>query len=144
MITVYHEKRIIWAAALAVSAAFFLFPSLSRSSTPPVSETAARVALPRMVDLGRGQCTPCKMMVPVLEDLKREYAGIIDIEFINIAKNPDAMNKLGLPVRAVPFQVFYDASGKIVKRHYGYMSKEEVVKAFKDLGFDRKPVFLKQ
>jgi thioredoxin 1 len=139
MRNVNHEKGIIWAMALAVSVAFFLFPSLSRSSTPPLSETAARTALPRMVDLGRGQCTPCKMMVPVLEELKRTYAGIIDIEYINIAQNPGAMEKLGLPVRAVPFQVFYDASGKIVKSHYGYMSREEVVNAFKELGFDRRP-----
>jgi thioredoxin 1 len=78
------------------------------------------------------------MMAPVLAELKREYAGVIDIEYINVAENPDAMKKLGLALRAIPFQVFYDASGKIVKRHYGYMSREEIVKAFKDLGFDRK------
>ena len=81
---------------------------------------------------------PCKMMASTLEELKREYAGIVDIEYINIAENPDVMKKLGLPVRAVPFQIFYDALGKIVKRHYGYMSKEEILRAFKDLGFDRK------
>lgn len=91
-----------------------------------------------MLDLGRNQCLPCKMMKPVLEELKQKYAGIIDIEYINVAENPDIMKKLGLSVRAVPFQVFYDASGKIVRRHYGYMSKEEILLAFKDLGFDRK------
>jgi thioredoxin 1 len=138
MRNVNHRKGIMWTMALMVSMAFFLFPSLSRSDTLPLPKTAAGAALPRMVDLGRGQCTPCKMMVPVLEELKRTYTGIIDIEYINIAQNPGAMQKLGLPVRAVPFQAFYDASGKIVKRHYGYMSREEILQAFKDLGFDLK------
>jgi thioredoxin 1 len=91
-----------------------------------------------MLDLGRNQCTPCKMMVPVLEELKREYAGIVDIEYINVAENPDVMKKLGLPIRAIPFQVFYDASGKVVKQHYGYMSKESILKEFKNLGFGLK------
>jgi thioredoxin 1 len=103
----------------------------NKDSKPP---TAVK-ALPRMLDLGRNQCTPCKMMAPVLAELKREYAGIVDIEYINVAENPDAMKKLGLSIRAVPFQIFYDASGKILKRHYGYMSKEEILNAFKEVGF---------
>lgn len=111
----------------------FLLPAgaQNKDSKPP---TAVK-SLPRMLDLGRNQCTPCKMMAPVLAELKREYAGTIDIEYINVAENPDAMKKLGLSIRAVPFQIFYDASGKILKRHYGYMSKEEILSAFKEVGF---------
>lgn len=141
MRNVNHKQSIILALILAISGIFFLFPSLSISNTPPSSEATT---LPRMVDLGRGQCAPCRMMVPVLEELKRTYVGVIEIEYINIAQNPGAMEKLGLPVRAVPFQVFYDPTGKIVKRHYGYMSREEIIKAFKELGFDRKPPLAKQ
>ena len=81
---------------------------------------------------------PCKMMAPILAELKSEYAGIVDIEYINVAENPDVMKKLGLSLRAVPFQIFYDASGKEVKRHYGYMSKEEILEAFKELGIGLK------
>ncbi len=102
------------------------------------SETPVSKPLPRMLALGRNQCMPCKMMAPVLAELKSEYAGIVDIEYINVADNPDAMKKLGLSLRAVPFQIFYDASGKEVKRHYGYRSKEEILEAFKELGFGKK------
>jgi thioredoxin 1 len=137
MRTVHHEKRNMWIAALAVSLTLFFSPSPVWSNAPAASGMAPKIAIPRMVDLGRGQCTPCKMMVPVLAELKQTYAGVIDIEYINIAENPGAMEKLGLPVRAVPFQVFYDASGKIVKKHYGYMSRNEIVQAFTELGFDR-------
>jgi thioredoxin 1 len=138
MRTVHHEKSIILAATLAVSVTLLFSPSFVRSGVPVTAEKAARTALPRMLDLGRNQCMPCKMMAPVLAELKREYAGVVDIEYINVAENPDATKKLGLPVRAIPFQIFYDASGRIVKQHYGYMSKEEILEAFKALGFDRR------
>jgi thioredoxin 1 len=144
MRTVHHEKLIIWTAATVVSLTLLFSPSPSRSNAPAPSNAAPKTAIPRMVDLGRGQCTPCKMMVPVLAELKQTYASVIDIEYINITENPGAMEKLGLPVRAVPFQVFYDASGKIVKKHYGYMSRDEIVNAFKELGFDRRPPSAKQ
>jgi thiol-disulfide isomerase/thioredoxin len=138
MRNVNHGKGIMWLMALTISVVLFCSPSLVWSNLSTPSRNIAQAAIPRMIDLGRNQCTPCKMMKPVLEELKQKYAGIIDIEYINVAENPDAIRKLGLPVRAIPFQVFYDASGNIVKRHYGYMSKEEILQAFKDLGFDRK------
>jgi thioredoxin 1 len=138
MRTVHREKRVVWVAALAGVLILLLLCPLAWPDAPASKDKAAKSALPRMVDLGRSRCTPCKMMAPVLEELKREYAGVIDIEFIDIAKNPDAMDKLGVEVRGIPFQAFYDASGRIVKHHYGYMPKEEIVRAFRELGFDPK------
>ena len=46
--------------------------------------------LPRLVDLGADKCIPCKAMAPILKDLKTEYAGRMDVEFIDVWKNPDA------------------------------------------------------
>jgi thioredoxin 1 len=134
MKTIDDEKRVFW-AAVVVFVILLLSPSSGQCNSGANQGKVTAKAIPRMIDLGRNQCLPCKMMAPVLAELKREYAGIIDIEYINVAENPDAMKKLGLPIRAVPFQIFYDASGNIVKRHYGYMSKEEILQAFKILGF---------
>ncbi len=139
-----HHKRIVWLAVLTVSVALLCSSSPAWSNVSAPSKSTTKAALPRMVDLGRNQCLPCKMMKPVLEELKQRYAGVIEIEYINIAENPEVMEKLGLPVRAVPFQIFYDASGKVVKRHYGYMSKAEILQAFEDLGFDRRPASVKE
>jgi thioredoxin 1 len=138
MRSMLDQKQAIFTAAMVTFVALLLSPSFAQCDSGVIPGKTTSKAIPRMIDLGRNQCMPCKMMAPVLAELKREYAGIIDIEYINVAENPDVMKKLGLPVRAIPFQIFYDASGKIVKRHYGYMSKAEILQAFKTLGFDRK------
>ena len=44
--------------------------------------------LPKLVDLGADKCIPCKAMAPILKDLKTNYAGRMDVEFIDVWKNP--------------------------------------------------------
>ena len=44
--------------------------------------------LPKLVDLGADKCIPCKAMAPILKDLKAEYAGRMDVEFIDVWKDP--------------------------------------------------------
>ncbi|MDD5007780.1 MAG: thioredoxin family protein, partial [Syntrophorhabdaceae bacterium] len=81
---------------------------------------------------------PCKMMAPILEELKREYAGVLNVQFIDVWENPNAGQKYR--IRAIPTQIFYDASGRELSRHMGFMSKEQILNAFKDLGIDLKPI----
>jgi len=89
-------------------------------------------ALPRLVDLGAGKCIPCKMMAPVLEEVKKEYAGIFDVEFIDVWENPSAGEKYN--VRIIPTQIFFDAAGKELFRHEGFFSKEDILAKWRELG----------
>lgn len=89
-------------------------------------------AVPRLVDLGADKCIPCKMMAPILEELKKEYAGKLEVQFIDVWKNPDAGKQYG--VRMIPTQIFFDASGKERFRHEGFMSKEGILGTWKELG----------
>jgi thioredoxin 1 len=66
--------------------------------------------LPRLVDLGADKCIPCKAMAPILKDLKAEYAGRMDVEFIDVWKNPDAGK--AYRIRLIPTQIFFDATAK--------------------------------
>ncbi len=99
----------------------------------PVSEPAAQSKpLPRLVDLGAGKCIPCKMMAPILEDLKKTYAGRMDVLFIDVWENPDAGKKYGINV--IPTQIFYDADGKELFRHEGFFGKDDILAKWKELG----------
>ncbi len=91
-------------------------------------------ALPRLLDLGADKCIPCKMMAPILEELKSEYEGTLKVEFIDVWKNPDEAPKYG--IKLIPTQIFFDASGKERFRHEGFMSKEDILTKWNELGVE--------
>lgn len=96
----------------------------------PAAETPKK--LPRMVDVGADKCIPCKMMAPILEELKKEYAGRVEVEFVDVWKNPDAGKQY--QIQMIPTQIFYDASGKELFRHTGFFGKEEILAKWAELG----------
>jgi len=97
-----------------------------------VAETDEEVPLPLLVDLGSDTCVPCKMMEPVLEELKEEYKGIFDVKFINTRKDQNASSAYN--IRLIPTQIFYDAEGGELFRHEGFFSKEDILEQWKELG----------
>jgi thioredoxin 1 len=90
--------------------------------------------LPRLLDLGADKCIPCKMMMPIIEDLKTNYKDKIIVDFIDVWKNPDEAKKSG--IRVIPTQIFYDASGKELFRHEGYFAKEDIIAKWKEFSVD--------
>ncbi|MCX6934951.1 MAG: thioredoxin family protein [Verrucomicrobia bacterium] len=96
------------------------------------SAKATTKKLPRLVDLGAAKCIPCKMMAPILESLKTEYAGRMDVEFIDVWKTPEAGKAYG--VRIIPTQIFFGADGKELFRHEGFFGREEILAKWKELG----------
>jgi thioredoxin 1 len=71
-------------------------------------------------------------MVPVLAALTTEYAGRLEVVFIDVWENRAAGKDYGL--RLIPTQIFYDAAGRELFRHEGYWSKEAILAKFKELG----------
>ena len=105
-------------------------PAAQPAATPEAA--AAPKKLPRVVDLGADKCIPCKKMAPILVELRKEYEGRVTVDFIDVWKNPNA----GQPykIRVIPTQIFFDADGKEVWRHEGFLSKEEFVAKFAEMG----------
>ena len=93
-----------------------------------------RVALPRMVDLGRGECVPCRMMAPILTELTEEYRGRAIIEIIDIGDKPEAVKQYGM--RVMPTQVFFDVEGNEVWRHEGFLPREMIIEKLKEMGVE--------
>jgi len=108
-------------------------PSSVETNTVAVKPQPAK-ALPRLVDLGARKCIPCKMMAPILEELKKEYTGTFSVEFIDVWENPKAGREYG--IRLIPTQIFYDASGKELFRHEGFFSKDDILAKWKQLGVE--------
>ena len=101
------------------------------SAEKPQEALSPGKALPRLVDVGADKFIPCKLMAPILEELKKEYAGSLEVEFVDVWKNPRAGDKY--KVRGIPTQIFYDETGKERYRHMGYLSKEGILKTLKEL-----------
>ena len=90
--------------------------------------------LPTLVDLGKGKCLQCKNMTPVLDGLQKDYAGRLAVETIDLTKDPDAAEMYR--VRLIPLQVFLAADGRELWRHEGFMSREDILAKWKELGID--------
>ena len=100
---------------------------------------AAEQKLPKLVDLGAKKCIPCKMMAPILEQLTKEYVGVFDVEFIDVWQKENAEKGKAYSVEQIPTQVFLDPEGKELWRHVGFISKEDILKKWKELGYNFKP-----
>jgi thioredoxin len=97
-----------------------------------VAASAEIVRVPRLVDLGAGRCIPCKAMAPLLEELRAEYAGRLEVQFIDVWKDPDAARPFGIDM--IPTQIFFSADGRELARHVGFMSKEEILAQWRAAG----------
>src|SRR5579859_4064079 len=104
----------------------------AEASKPTGTNAPAKAKMPRLVDLGAGKCIPCKMMAPILEELKKEHEGQMQVDFIDVGKDPDAGKAYG--INLIPTQIFYDAGGKELFRHEGFFSKEDILAKWKKLG----------
>lgn len=94
--------------------------------------TAAAQPLPRLVDLGANKCIPCKAMAPILEELRKAYADQFETVFIDVWENEDAAEPYA--INLIPTQIFFDADGKELWRHEGFLGKDEILAKWKEFG----------
>ena len=88
-----------------------------------------------LVDLGADKCIPCRMMAPILDELKTEYKGKAAIVFLDVWKDRSLAAQYG--IRAIPTQVFYDKQGREAFRHEGFLSKENIELVLAKLGVEK-------
>lgn len=98
----------------------------------PANPAFREKALPKVIDLGRGMCIPCKMMKPILDELAKAYAGRATIEIIDIGEHPEQAERFR--IRMIPTQIFINVEGKEVFRHEGFMPKEAIEAKLKEMG----------
>ena len=97
----------LWSQAIALDAAI----------PPPGMVT--------MVDLGARTCIPCKMMMPILEEVEKEYEGKAAVIFVDVYQNPAEAKRFKVSI--MPTQIFFDNKGQEISRHLGFMPKKDIV-----------------
>lgn len=109
-------------------------PPVSSEPTAAAAAAAptASVAMPKLVCVGSGRCIPCKAMEPVRRALTQEYAGKLGVEFHDIGRERDALERFN--VHVIPTSIFYDATGKEVDRFEGFIDKDDILARFAQAG----------
>lgn len=82
-----------------------------------------------IVDFFANWCGPCKMLMPVLEEIDQEFDQV-DIVKVNIDQDEDLAKKFG--VLSIPTLIFF-SKGEEVEKTIGYRQKsqiQEIIKRF--------------
>ena len=82
----------------------------------------------KMIEFGSTSCVYCQKMDRLLYRLKKENPKL-PLYFVNVAQDLNTARKFKISL--IPTQVFIDANNKIVARHVGLLSKEELLATLK-------------
>jgi thioredoxin 1 len=72
------------------------------------------------------------MMTPVLADLKKKFAGKVNVLFVHVREEEVLAARYA--VQSIPVQVFFDKNGKEVIRHTGFFAQAEIEKKLTGMG----------
>jgi thioredoxin 1 len=75
---------------------------------------------PAMVDFGAEWCGPCKVLIPIIEEMSAEYEGRAVIGKVDVDHAPGISAKYG--IRNVPTVIFIK-NGEVVDKQVGAVPK---------------------
>lgn len=123
------KRFIVFAALFSVIA---LSGCSSAAGIDDVLNNAKKEGRAVMLELGSVGCIPCEQMKPVMEKLRMNYKGKLEVLFIDV--RIDRKNGRRFGVSMIPTQVFLDKDGKEFHRHIGYYAYEEIAQVLKKIG----------
>lgn len=97
-----------------------------------VVDKARKSGEPLLVDFGADGCRPCEMMTPILDSLRKDYAGKANVLFVHVREQQILASRYG--VQSIPVQVFFDKEGKEVFRHVGFFAKDQIQAKLTEMG----------
>ena len=128
----YWKLTVIVVLVLIVAVILAAKNKSSQTADNNSIQIVANSDLPKLVEFGSVSCVPCKMMAPILEELKQEYTGIFEVDFVDVQQNRSAISAYSIDI--IPTQVFFDVEGKELYRHQGFFPKQELLNKWQELG----------
>jgi thiol-disulfide isomerase/thioredoxin len=89
---------------------------------------------PVLLELSGEGCPACGTMLPILDEVNKNYAGQFTIAYHDVWKDPAVGQKYG--ISAIPTQIFFDKDGNELFRHEGILAKEDILSKWKELGLE--------
>jgi len=118
-------------------AAIVIVASTAHPPKPAAATWRSLSGRPRLIDLGGGECMPCRMMEPVVGELRETYAGQLDVLYVDIHQDKAARERFSM--RIIPLQVFEDGEGRELWRHEGFLSRADALAKWDELGYTFAP-----
>lgn len=113
--------------------------SIAKSAeTAAATNTAEELAIalksgrPVLVDFGSNSCVPCRQLRPILQEIKKEQGGKLEVLVIDVYKHQNLSSEYRIQV--IPTLVFFDSSGKEMFRHQGFKPKAALMEELKKIG----------
>ena len=80
--------------------------------------------IPVIVDFSAKWCGPCRMLLPIIEELSIELANSIVVYKCNVDENPNLAEKFG--IMSIPSLLIFK-NGKLLEQKTGGSSKQNLI-----------------
>jgi Thiol:disulfide interchange protein len=130
-----NKKRILSIAMVAVLAfAVVFYRHWAPPSGPAAGMTTVSGGRPTFIEIGAKSCIPCQMMQKVMDELRMNYPGKLDIVFHDLEIDHTPAQQYGISV--IPTQVLLSPEGEELSRHEGFYPVDEIAAKWRELGYD--------